>query len=89
MSYPGFLLPISGPPSIDNRINFVPGSALGALAKWNPFTFGQRGAAIEKATAQFNQANAAYNEQLFQYQYSAVNTYLEVVYCQQVLICEW
>lgn len=85
MSYPGFLLPISGPPSLNNKMNFVPGSALGALVTWNPFTFGQRNAAIEKATAQFKQANATYNEQLFQYQYSAVNIYLEVVYCKQVL----
>ena len=45
MSYPGFLLPISGPPSLNNKINFVPGSAAGALVKWNPFTFGQRNAA--------------------------------------------
>jgi outer membrane protein len=85
MSYPGFLLPISGPPSINNRMDFVPGTALGILAVWNPFTFGQRNAAIEKATSEFKQANAAYNERLFGYQYSAVNIYLEVVYCQQVL----
>jgi outer membrane protein len=85
MSYPGFLLPISGPPSLSNKMNFVPGSALGALVKWNPFTFGQRDAAIEKAAAQFKQANAAYNEQLFQYEYSAMNIYLEIVYCKQVL----
>jgi outer membrane protein len=85
MSYPGFLLPISGPPSLSNKIDFVPGSALGALVKWNPFTFGQRDAAIEKATAQFKQADAAYNEQLFQYQYSAMNIYLEIVYCKHVL----
>jgi outer membrane protein len=85
MSYPGFLLPISGPPSLSNKMNFIPGSALGALVKWNPFTFGQRDAAIEKATAQFKQANAAYNEQLFQYEYSAINIYLEIVYCKQVL----
>jgi outer membrane protein len=85
MSYPGFLLPISGPPSLSNKMDFVPGSALGALIKWNPFTFGQRNAAIEKATAEFKQANAAYNEQLFRYQFSALNIYLEVLYCKQVL----
>lgn len=85
MSYPGFLLPISGPPSLNNKLNFVPGSAAGALVNWNPFTFGQRNASIERATAQFKQANAAYKEQLFRYQYSAINSYLEVVYCQQVL----
>ena len=85
MSYPGFLLPISGPPSASNEMNFVPGTALGALVKWNPFTFGQRNAAIEKAAAQYKQANAAYNEQLFQYQYAAVNLYLEALYLKQVL----
>jgi outer membrane protein len=85
MSYPGFLLPISGPPSVNNEMNFIPGTALGALVKWNPFTFGQRNAAIDKATAQFRQANAAYNEQLFQYQYVAVNLYLEAQYLKQLL----
>jgi outer membrane protein len=85
MSYPGFLLPISGPPSATNEMNFIPGTALGALVKWNPFTFGQRNAAIEKAAAQYKQANAAYNEQLFQYQYTAVNLYLEALYLKQVL----
>lgn len=85
MSYPGFLLPISGPPSATNEMNFIPGSALGALVKWNPFTFGQRNAAIEKAAAQYKQADAAYNEQLFQYQYAAVNLYLEGLYLKQVL----
>lgn len=85
MSYPGFLLPISGPPSATNEMNFIPGTALGALVKWNPFTFGQRNTAIEKAAAQYRQANAAYNEQLFQYQYTAVNLYLELLYLKQVL----
>ncbi|OQP52218.1 hypothetical protein A4D02_23780 [Niastella koreensis] len=85
MSYPGFLLPISGPPSATNDLNFIPGTALGALVKWNPITFGQRNAAIEKAAAQYKQANAAYNEQLFQYQYAAVNVYLEALYLKQVL----
>jgi outer membrane protein TolC len=85
MSYPGFLLPISGPPSASNDMNFVPGTAVGALVKWNPFTFGQRHAAIEKAAAQYKQAGAAYNEQLFQYQYAAINLYLEALYLKQVL----
>ncbi|HEX5026620.1 MAG TPA: TolC family protein [Agriterribacter sp.] len=85
MSYPGFLLPISGPPSVKNELNFVPGSAAGALIKWNPLTFGQRSAAMEKATAQFKQANAAYNGQLFQYQYDAINTYLDAVYYTQLI----
>src|SRR5262245_31971189 len=39
MSYPGFLLPVSGPSSVNNEMNFILGTALGALVKWNPFTF--------------------------------------------------
>ena len=85
MSYPGFLLPISGPPSVSNDLNFVPGTAAGALLKWNPITFGQRNAVVENATAQFKQANAAYNEDLFLAEYSAINIYLESVYYKQLL----
>jgi outer membrane protein len=84
MSYPGFLLPVSGPPSASNDLNFIPGTAAGALVRWNPITFGQRAAALEKATAQFKQANAFYNEQLFQYQYNAINIYLDALYYQQL-----
>jgi hypothetical protein len=29
MSYPGFLLPISGPTSLNNKMDFIPGSAIG------------------------------------------------------------
>jgi len=85
MSYPGFLLPISGPPTVGNTLHFVPGSALGTLVKWNPLTFGQRKAAIEKAMAQFKQANSTYNEQLFEYQYRAIHTYLEAIYLKQII----
>lgn len=42
MSYPGLLLPISGPVSKNNSYQLVSGTALTALIKWNPFTFGQR-----------------------------------------------
>jgi len=85
MSYPGLAMPISGPPSVNNTINFVPGSALTALVTWNPFTFGQRSAAVEKATAQFQLANAAYNQELFRQQYVALYTYIDAVYYHQLL----
>lgn len=85
MSYPGFLMPISGPPSQNNNMNFIPSSAAGALIKWNPFTFGKRSASIEKAEAQFIQANSNYNQQLFQYQYTALTNYFQALYYQQVI----
>jgi outer membrane protein len=86
MSYPGLIMPITGPPSANNNINFVPGTALSMFVKWNPITFGQRNAAIEKATAQFHLSNASYNQALFKQQYSALYTYLDAVYLQQLLI---
>ena len=85
MSYPGLVMPITGPASITNDLNFVPGSAATALIKWNPITFGQRTASIDKATAQFKQVNATYNEALFQSTYNAINIYLEAVYYKQLV----
>jgi outer membrane protein len=86
MSYPGLMMPITGPVSASNNINFVPGTALALLLKWNPVTFGQRNAATQKATAQFQLANASYNQALFKQQYEALYTYLDGIYLQQSLI---
>ena len=86
MSYPGLLLPISGPPSTGNTYDPVPGTALTALVKWNPLTFGQRQAAVEKATAQYKLAGSYYNEALFRQQYLAIYTYLDAVYLQKLLL---
>jgi outer membrane protein len=88
MSYPGLMMPITGPPSSNNNINFVPGSALALFVKWEPLTFGQRSAATQKATAAFQLANASYNQSLFKQQYEALYTYLDAVYLQQLLLGE-
>ena len=85
MSYPGLMMPISGPPSENNHLNFIPGSAAAALITWQPLTFGQRGAAIEVATAQYRLANAGYNEQLFRYQYMALQAYLDAAYFAKII----
>lgn len=85
MSYPGLILPISGPPSANNDINFIPGSAATAFLTWRPVTFGQRSAAIERATAKFKLANADYSEQSFRYQFIALNTYMEAIYFRQIM----
>ena len=85
MSYPGFMLPISGPPSAGNIYDPVPGTAAGAIVKWNPLTFGQRSAAIEKATAQYKLANSTYNDVLFRQQYATISVYLDAVYLQKLM----
>jgi outer membrane protein TolC len=85
MSYPGLILPISGPPSSANVYDPVAGTALGAIVKWNPLTFGQRQAAIEKAVMQFKLAGSSYNDALFRQQYLVILTYLDAVYLQKLL----
>ncbi len=85
MSYPGLILPISGPPSAGNTYDPVPGTAAGAVLKWNPLTFGQRQAAVEKAAAQYQLANSAYDEVLFRQQYTAISVYLYAIYLRQLL----
>jgi outer membrane protein TolC len=85
MSYPGLFLPISGPPVASNTYDLVPGTALTAMLKWSPLTFGQREAAIDKAAAQYKLANAEYNDAVFRQQYAVLNTYLDLVYLNKLL----
>jgi outer membrane protein TolC len=85
MSYPGLIMPISGPPSASNSYQAVPGTALALLLKWSPFTFGQRSAATDKAAAAYKLANSEYNEVLFKQQYAALTTYIDIVYYKKIL----
>ena len=85
MSYPGLLMPISGPVAARNSYDMVPGTALTAYLQWTPLTFGQRAAAIEKASAQFKLAGSNYNNALFQQRYAGILIYLDVVYLQRLL----
>jgi len=77
MSYPGLIMPISGPPSATNDINFVPGTAATAFMTWRPITFGQRSSAIQRATAQYQLANADYNEKSFRYEFTVYSDHVD------------
>jgi outer membrane protein TolC len=85
MSYPGLLMPISGPVAAHSSNTMVPGTALAAFLQWTPLTFGQRSAAIEKASAQWRLAGSAYDNALFQQRYSGILTYISIVYLQRLL----
>lgn len=88
LSYPGLLLPISGPVNAHSSGAMVPGSALAALLQWTPWTFGQRSAAVEKAAAQFKLAGSAYDNALFQQRYAGLLSYLGILYLQKLLSAE-
>ncbi|MDP4148446.1 MAG: TolC family protein [Bacteroidota bacterium] len=85
MSYPGLLMPISGPVFAGNSYSLVPGTALTAYLQWTPLTFGQRAAAVERATAQFKVAGSYYDNALFGQRYAAILVYLDLVYLQRIL----
>lgn len=85
VSYPGLISPMTGPPSTGNVYDPVPGTAVAALLKWNPFTFGQRQAAVEKAAAQYKLAGTYYNDALFRQQFLAITSYLNAVYLHKLL----
>jgi outer membrane protein len=85
MSYPGLLLPISGPVLATSSTNLVPGTAVSGLLDWTPLTFGQRTAAVEKASAQFQLSGSYYDNALFQQRYAAILVYLDLVYLNKLL----
>jgi outer membrane protein len=85
MSYPGLLMPISGPVAAHSSNSLVPGTALAAYLQWTPLTFGQRAAAVEKAAAQYKLSGSAYDNALFHERYAGILTYISIVYLQRLL----
>lgn len=79
MSYPGQLLPISGPPSADNRYSGVFGSAAGLLLNWQPVTFGQRRSQVDFARAGLQYADADAANEIFQHKIKVAGAYLELL----------
>ncbi|MGY6521939.1 MAG: TolC family protein [Mongoliitalea sp.] len=49
MFLPGQVMPISGPPVLENSFDMVFGSAAALLLNWSPFTFGKRESKIQSA----------------------------------------
>jgi outer membrane protein len=79
MSYPQFLIPISGPPSADNNFNGVFGSASSLLLNWQPLTFGQRKAQVDFAKAGLQYATADAQNEIFQHKIKVINAYLDAL----------
>lgn len=88
MSYPGLMMPISGPVAQHSSNTLIPGTALAAYLQWTPITFGQRAAAVEKAAAQYKLSGSAYDNALFQQRYAGILTYISIVYLQRLLLTQ-
>jgi outer membrane protein TolC len=79
MHLPQYLMPISGPPSLDNSFAGVFGSAAGLLLQWEPLTFGQRKADLELAYANQALAENQYAYSQFDHQTQVIQAYLHVL----------
>lgn len=85
MSYPQFLVPISGPPSTDNNYNGVFGSATSLLLNWQPVTFGQRQAQVNYSKANYNSAEADTKNEIFQHKIKVINAYLDALVASELV----
>lgn len=85
MSYPGAVIPISGPPSSDNDYGGVPGSAAGILLKWEPITFGQRAAAIKYNEKLYEKQLAGVEDEILKVQYRVAFIYLEMAATEELI----
>ncbi|MGC9354713.1 MAG: efflux RND transporter permease subunit, partial [Mariniphaga sp.] len=85
MSYPGQLLPISGPPTAENFNNPVPGSAVSLLLKWAPFTFGQRTASVEYNRKLYEKQLAGLEDEVLRLKFRVAFIYLEIASTKELI----
>jgi outer membrane protein TolC len=85
MSYPGMLLPISGPPSTGNFNNPVPGSAVSLLLKWAPVTFGQRAASVEYNRKLYEKQLAGVEDEMLRVKFRVAFVYLEIAATKELI----
>ncbi|MGY6558356.1 MAG: TolC family protein [Nitritalea sp.] len=76
MFLPNLVLPISGPPVLENSFDMVFGSAASLLMNWTPITFGKRASRIQTAT--YRQALAQQEQALtlLEHQVRFIEAYL-------------
>ena len=76
MIYPQYIMPISGPPSKSNDYAGTPGSAIALNLYWEPYTFGQRQAAVELAKGRLQSGKADETLTIFQHRVFVINAWL-------------
>jgi outer membrane protein len=85
MSYPGMLMPISGPPTSSNMTNAVPGSAAGLLLKWSPLTFGKRPASIEYDRKIYEKQLALVEDEVLKVKFRVAFVYLDIAITKELI----
>ncbi|MEL7586461.1 MAG: TolC family protein [Prolixibacteraceae bacterium] len=84
MSYPGNLMPISGPPTDDNY-DAVPGSAASMTLKWSPITFGRRSASVGYHEKLYEKELAGVKDEVLRVKFQVAFTYLEIAATRELI----
>jgi outer membrane protein len=77
--YPNGLLPLTGPPSLQNNYSPATGSAASVLLNWQAVTFGQRDAQINVSIAEATLQKSVFEQELFGHTIKVVSSYLDVL----------
>lgn len=85
MTFPGMLMPISGPPTTGNNYDPVPGSAASLLFKWSPVTFGQRAAAVEQNRNLYERDLALVEDETLRIKFKAGFMYLDIAATSELI----
>ncbi|MCC6288492.1 MAG: TolC family protein [Chitinophagaceae bacterium] len=83
--YPNGILPMSGPPSLNNRYDPGTGSAASLLLNWQAITFGQRNAEINTSIAEANTKKSEWQQSLFQHKINVISIYLDLLLSYDVV----
>ena len=86
MFQPGYVQPISGPPSSENIYRPVLGSAGGLLMKWSPFTFGKRESKIDLAKLESEVSLSERELYIFEHKIRFIKTYLDYWYSNALIL---
>lgn len=79
MVYPNGILPITGPPSVDNNYTPATGSAASISLNWQAITFGQKNAEIGESVAEAKSKDSEWKQELFQHKINVISAYLDVL----------
>ena len=85
MWLPQYVLPISGPPSVNNDYGPVTGSAASLLLQWQPGIFGERVSNINFATATSQTLQSKNEQDIFTHKIKVCGQYIDLVYVQKLL----
>jgi len=84
--YPGYILSMTGPPSLGNNYSGGTGSAASTLLNWQAVTFGQRNAEINASVAAANSKRSELQQFLFEHKINVLSAYLDLLLAYDVVL---